>query len=84
MPTGELNRFIEKITSAAPPVTASRRNMRVMYAAQAAVGAVESGRSTDLVGAMLSSQQASLSFSMLLQVRNKVVQAYQEVMRMSI
>ena len=37
VPTGELNRFIEKITSAAPPVTASRRNMRVMYAAQAAV-----------------------------------------------
>lgn len=37
VPTGELNRFIEKITGAAPPVTASRRNMRVMYAAQAAV-----------------------------------------------
>jgi hypothetical protein len=37
VPTGELNRFIEKTTSAAPPVTASRRNMRVMYAAQAAV-----------------------------------------------
>ncbi len=37
VPTGELNRFIEKITTSAPPVTASRRNMRVMYAAQAAV-----------------------------------------------
>lgn len=37
VPTGEFNRFIEKITGAAPPVTASRRNMRVMYAAQAAV-----------------------------------------------
>ncbi|MSO61015.1 MAG: ribosome biogenesis GTPase Der [Acidobacteria bacterium] len=37
VPTGELNRFILKITGAAPPVTASRRNMRVMYAAQAAV-----------------------------------------------
>ena len=37
VPTGELNRFILKITTAAPPVTASRRNMRVMYAAQAAV-----------------------------------------------
>lgn len=37
VPTGELNRFIEKTTSAAPPVTASRRNMRVMYAAQAAI-----------------------------------------------
>ncbi len=37
VPTGELNRFIQKITGAAPPVTASRRNMRVMYASQAAV-----------------------------------------------
>ena len=37
VPTGELNRFILRITGAAPPVTASRRNMRVMYAAQAAV-----------------------------------------------
>ena len=37
VPTGELNRFIAKTTTSAPPVTASRRNMRVMYAAQAAV-----------------------------------------------
>ena len=35
--TGELNRFIEKITTSAPPVTAGHRNVRVMYAAQASV-----------------------------------------------
>jgi len=35
--TGELNRFIEKVTTASPPVTAGKRNVRVMYAAQAAV-----------------------------------------------
>ena len=34
---------------------------------------VESGKSDDLVGAMLSSQEASRSFSMLMQVRNKVM-----------
>jgi GTP-binding protein len=34
VPTGELNRFIEKITSASPPVTSGKRNMRVMYASQ--------------------------------------------------
>ena len=34
--TGELNRFIEKVTATSPPVTANRRNVRVMYAAQAA------------------------------------------------
>ena len=37
VPTGELNRFIQKVTTASPPVTVGRRNMRVMYAAQAAV-----------------------------------------------
>jgi GTP-binding protein len=37
VPTGELNRFIEKITTGAPPVTAGHRNVRVMYAAQASV-----------------------------------------------
>jgi flagellar hook-basal body complex protein FliE len=36
---------------------------------------VETGKSDDLVGAMLASQQASLSFSMLMQVRNKVMGA---------
>jgi GTP-binding protein len=34
VPTGELNRFIEKITSASPPVTSGKRNVRVMYASQ--------------------------------------------------
>ncbi len=35
------------------------------------MAAVDAGRSDDLVGAMLASQQASLSFSMLMQARNK-------------
>ena len=34
VPTGELNRFIEKITTASPPVTSGKRNVRVMYASQ--------------------------------------------------
>jgi GTP-binding protein len=37
VPTGELNRFIERVTSASPPVTSGKRNVRVMYAAQASV-----------------------------------------------
>ena len=35
--TGELNRFIERVTTASPPVTAGKRNVRVMYASQASV-----------------------------------------------
>jgi flagellar hook-basal body complex protein FliE len=46
------------------------------------VESVESGRSDDLVGAMLSSQEASLSFSMLMQVRNKVMGGLDELMKL--
>lgn len=46
------------------------------------VEAVESGRSDDLIGAMLSSQEASLSFSMLMQVRNKVMGGLDELMKL--
>ncbi|NCT82405.1 MAG: flagellar hook-basal body complex protein FliE [Comamonadaceae bacterium] len=46
------------------------------------VAAVEAGDSDDLVGAMLASQQASLSFSMLMQVRNKVVGAVDELIKL--
>jgi flagellar hook-basal body complex protein FliE len=46
--------------------------------------AVDSGQSDDLVGAMLSSQQASLSFSMLIQVRNKLMSAFDNVINMPV
>ena len=37
VPTPELNRFIEQITSAHPPVSQGSRNVRVLYAAQTGV-----------------------------------------------
>ncbi|GAA4888766.1 flagellar hook-basal body complex protein FliE [Ferrimonas pelagia] len=43
---------------------------------------VDLGRSDDLVGAMVASQKASLSFSALIQVRNKLVSAFDDVMKM--
>lgn len=46
--------------------------------------AVERGESDDLVGAMLASQEASLSFSMLMQVRNKVVGAVDELIKLQL
>lgn len=53
-------------------------------AASARVAAVETGKSDDLVGAMLASQQASLSFSMLMQVRNKVMTAVDELIKLPV
>jgi len=48
------------------------------------MSAVERGDSDDLVGAMLASQDASLSFSMLMQVRNKVVGAVDELIKLQL
>lgn len=52
------------------------------HKAGAAMAAVDSGKSDDLVGAMIDSQKASVSFSALLQVRNKLTTAFDDVMRM--
>ncbi len=37
VPTGELNRFLEAVTSAHPPVSPGKREVRILYAAQTAV-----------------------------------------------
>ncbi|WP_421682815.1 flagellar hook-basal body complex protein FliE [Stutzerimonas urumqiensis] len=52
------------------------------HKASAAMAAVDSGKSEDLVGAMIQSQKASVSFSALLQVRNKLTTAFDDIMRM--
>ncbi len=56
----------------------------LQQAASVRQNAVSSGESDDLVGAMLASQQASLSFSALVQVRNKVASGVNDLMNMSI
>lgn len=43
-----------------------------------------SGENQDLHSTILATQRASLDFELLLQLRNKVVQSYQEVMRMQL
>ncbi len=42
------------------------------------------GKDTNIHETMLSASQAELSFNMMVQVRNKALQAYQEIMRMPI
>jgi flagellar hook-basal body complex protein FliE len=50
--------------------------------AEASINQFISGEQEDPHTTMLAVQRASLSFDMFVQVRNKVVQAYQEVMKM--
>jgi flagellar hook-basal body complex protein FliE len=57
----------------------------VQSAQQTAATSVEqflSGEGSELHSAILATQRAELSFDLLLQARNKVVSAYQEIMRM--
>ena len=45
---------------------------------------IVTGKSGDLHEAMLASTQAELSFNLMVQIRNKVLEAYQDVMRMPV
>ena len=45
---------------------------------------IMTGESDELQTAVVAMQRADISFQMMMQVRNKIVQAYQEVLRMPI
>jgi flagellar hook-basal body complex protein FliE len=49
-----------------------------------AVAGLAAGEDVDLHQVVLASEMESLSFNLALQVRNKVVEAYHEIMRMPI
>ncbi len=51
--------------------------------AEKLVSGVLNGQGQDLHTAMIAVEKADLSFQLMMQVRNKIVQAYQEVSRMS-
>jgi flagellar hook-basal body complex protein FliE len=56
-----------------------------LQASNQLASAFEIGKSgVDLTDVMISSQKASVSFQALTQVRNKLVQAYQDIMQMPV
>lgn len=52
--------------------------------ANTSIGRFVSGEGEELHQVALATQQADLAFNLFLQVRNKVISAYQEVMRMQV
>jgi flagellar hook-basal body complex protein FliE len=52
--------------------------------AQTSVNSFLSGEGEELHQVAIKTQQAELSFDLFMQVRNKIVSAYQEVMRMQV
>lgn len=57
---------------------------RLQLEAQALARALGAGRGVDLVEVVVAAEKASLSFQLLLQLRNKLLEAYQEIMRMPV
>lgn len=45
-------------------------------------GAFLDGEATDLHQVMIAAEEAGISFDLLLEIRNKIIEAYQEVVRM--
>lgn len=57
---------------------------QMQHAASARQTAIDTGQSDDLTGAMIESQKASVSFSAMMQVRNKLTSALDEVMNIAL
>lgn len=57
---------------------------RSQQAAETAAIRLVAGESTDLAEVMVASEKATLTLQLAIQVRNKMIEAYQEVMRMPI
>jgi flagellar hook-basal body complex protein FliE len=53
-------------------------------AATEAVNALQSGRDVPLHQVIIAMEEASLSFQLMVEVRNKLLESYQEIMRMQI
>lgn len=53
-----------------------------MISADQAVADLATGKSENIHGALIEMQKANLSFRMLVEVRNKALSAYEELMRM--
>ncbi len=57
---------------------------QLQHEADATIESLATGGTATLHDTMLAVQKAELSFKLMMQVRNKIIDAYQEVVRMSV
>lgn len=76
--TGSTKSFGDFIKELAHDANASQLN------ADAKLQDVAAGRNKDIHGAVLAMEKADVQFRLLSQVRNKVIEAYREIMRMQV
>lgn len=70
--------FTDALKNALDGVTATQRNAESLSAAY------ERGEVTDLSKVMLARQESGIAFEATLQVRNRLLSAYQDIMRMGV
>lgn len=75
---GEVSSFTASLDNALGAVNASQTRSAELSAAY------ERGEVTDVAKVMLARQEAGVAFEATLQVRNKLLSAYQEIMRMGV
>ena len=57
---------------------------RLQMAADSSISDLAMGKQTDIHRTMVAMEKASISFELLMQIRNKVISAYDTIMRMPI
>ena len=57
---------------------------RLQVAADSSINDLAKGKQTDIHRTMVAMEKASISFELLMQIRNKVISAYDRIMRMPI
>ncbi len=77
-PQGPAGQFGEALKTALSDVSESQSK------AEALSSAYERGEVTDIAAVMLARQEAGIAFEATLQVRNRLLSAYQDIMRMGV
>jgi flagellar hook-basal body complex protein FliE len=57
---------------------------KLQHDAEASVATLQAGNTGSLHETIIALEKADISFRTMLQVRNKVIEAYQDIMRMSV
>jgi flagellar hook-basal body complex protein FliE len=92
IPASELSQLPDGVAAAKPAGTsfgdllgkAVQEVSAKQSAASEAVTGLISGQNVSLHQAMISMQEASVSFQLMVEVRNKLLESYQELMRMQV
>ena len=77
-PQGPASGFTDALKSALDGVNATQEKSRVLSEGY------ERGAVTDVASVMLARQEAGIAFEATLQVRNRLLSAYQDIMRMGV